>query len=147
MTASRRVRSSEARVKRLDLRRDGVVLALLAVSVVLLVSALTGAYRVFGYALVTFLGVLLGIGFVRPDRPITWVPPAVATAVLCAAFTGIFVYEAALVTAPADTLLGFQPGTAFLVYGVWIPAYFTFGVSFALVFQHLASGSRRGGLR
>ena len=119
--------------------RDGFVLLLLAVMLVLLGSALSGAYRVFGYALVTFLGLLMGLGFVRRRDPITWLPPLLATAVLLIAFTGMFVNETAVVRDARDTVLGFQPGTAFLVYGVWIPAFFTMGVSFALVFDRLTA--------
>jgi hypothetical protein len=109
-----------------DLRRDGFVLALLVLMVVLLVSALAGSYRAFGYALVVFLG-----------DPVTWAPPVLATTVLLVAFAGMFTYETAAVHDVHDTLLGFQKGTAFLIYGVWIPAFFTMGVTFALVFDRL----------
>lgn len=124
-------------MSRLDLRRDGVVIVLLALMLVMLAAALTGAYRAFGYALVVFLGALMGLGFVRRGDPLTWAPPLVATVVLLAAFTGMFANEAAVVRDAGDTLFGFQPGTAFLVYGVWIPAFFTMGLSFALVFDRL----------
>lgn len=123
---------------RLNLRRDGFVLALLLVMIVLLVAALTGAYRVFGYGLVTFIGMMLGVGFARRRRPITWLPPVLATTVLLVAFTGIFVFETAPVHDPGDTVMGFQAATAFLVYGLWLPAYFTMGVSFALLFHHVS---------
>ncbi len=121
----------------MDLRTDGPVLALFLLALVLLGAGLTGAYRLFGYALVAFLGVLFGIGFVRKAAPVTWVPPVVATAVLLASFVGLFAYEADPVRHLGDTVLGFQRGTAFLVYGVWLPAFFTLGVAFALVFPHL----------
>jgi hypothetical protein len=43
-------------MQRLDFRRDGFVIALLLLMLVLLASGLAGAYRVFGYSLVLFLG-------------------------------------------------------------------------------------------
>jgi hypothetical protein len=128
-----------------NLRRDGFVIVLLLLMLVLLASALTGAYRVFGYTLVAFLGMLMGLGFVRRRDPVTWVPPLLATAVLAVAFTGMFTNEHAVVAHPGDTVLGFQRGTAFLVYGVWIPAFFTMGLAFALLFDRLSDeheGSR-----
>lgn len=124
----------------IELRRDGFVLLLLAVMLVLLASALGGAYRVFGYALVMFLGLMTGLGFIRRHDPLTWAPPVLTTAVLLVAFTGMFSNESAIVHSAADTTLGFQPGTAFLIYGVWIPAFFTMGVGFALVFDRLSAG-------
>jgi hypothetical protein len=117
--------------------RDGFVFGLLALMLAMLAAALTGAYRVFGYALVVFLGMLMGLGFVRRRDLATWVPPVVATAVLLVSLSGMFAYESATVDEAADTILGFHPGTAFLVYGVWIPAFFTMGLSFALVFERL----------
>jgi hypothetical protein len=133
-------------------RRDGVVLVLLGLMLALLVAALTGAYRAFGYTLVAFLGVLMGLGFVRRREPVTWIPPVVATAVLLTAFTGMFANETAPVLSADDTVLGFQRGTAFLVYGVWIPAFFTMGLGFALVFDRLGgeadtSDTRKRGTR
>jgi hypothetical protein len=130
-----------------NLRRDGFIIALLVLMLVLLASALTGSYRLFGYTLVAFLGMLMGLGFVRRRDPVTWVPPLIATAVLAVAFTGMFTHEHAVVTDARDTVLGFQRGTAFLVYGVWIPAFFTMGLAFALLFDRLADeheGSRDG---
>lgn len=127
----------------IDARRDGFVLMLLLLMMLMLISALSGAYRVFGYGLVTFLGMLAALGFVRRRRPATWIPPLVATAVLLVAMTGMFLNETASVSGVEDTLLGFQPGTAFLVYGVWIPAFFTMGLGFALVFDHLGSDEPR----
>lgn len=124
-------------------RRDGVVLVLLALMLVMLAAAVTGAYRVFGYALVGLVGTLMALGFVRRGDPVTVVPPVLATGVLLLAFTGMFTNEHAAVRSPDDTLLGFQPGTAFLVYGVWIPAFFTMGVSFALLFHRLMAGDDR----
>jgi hypothetical protein len=124
-------------VDRIHLRRDGFVLALLIVMLVLLAAGLAGAYRVFGYTLVAFLGMLMALGFVRRGDGVTWVPPVVATTVLLMAFAGMFAAESTVVRDAGDTILGFQPGTAFLVYGVWIPAFFTMGVGFALVFDRL----------
>ncbi len=131
----------------IDLRRDGFVLLLLLVMLVLLASALIGAYRVFGYALVALLGLLMALGFVRRGDPVTWLPPAIATAVLLVAVTGMFASERAVVRTAADTVLGFQPGTAFLVYGIWIPAFFTMSVGFALVFDRLQQGRERSSRR
>lgn len=130
-----------------NVRRDGLVLWLLALAGVLLVAALAGAYRVFGYTLVLFLGTISGLGFVRRGAGITWVPPLLATAVLLISFTGMFAFESAPVNAATDTWLGFQKGTAFLVWGVWIPAFFTLGVGFTLVFDHLSEHPQpaRGG--
>lgn len=122
----------------LNLRRDGFVLLLLAVMAVLLLAALTGSYRLFGFGLVAFLGMLMWLGFARRGDPVTWVPPLAGAAVLLAAFAGIFTYETSPVRDPADTILGFQRGTAFLVYGIWIPAFVTMGVGFAWVFDRLA---------
>lgn len=126
----------------IDLRRDGVVLGLLALTIVLLTAGLTGADRVFGYALVAFVGVLLGFGFVNREDPVTWIPPIVAVAVLLVAFTGMFAYESTEVRGPGDTVLGFQPGTAFLVYVLWVPAFFTFGAGLAIVFNRLGALQR-----
>jgi hypothetical protein len=121
-----------------DTRLDRFVMALLAVMVAMLAAAVTGAYRVFGYALVTFLGMLMGLGFVRRGDRATWGPPATAISVLLVAFTGMFLNESSPVESSADTVLGFQAGTAFLVYGVWIPAFFTMGLGMTLSFDRLA---------
>lgn len=132
-----------------NLRRDGFVLLVLAVLTLMLAAAVTGAYRVFGYGFVALLGLLLAIGFARPGDRRTWWPPVLATSVLAVAFTGMFRFEAQPVRQVADTWLGFQAGTAFLIYGVWIPAFFTLGLSFALLFNRLEHGdnaaSRRKG--
>jgi hypothetical protein len=120
-------------------RRDAFALGILAVLLVLLGAGLTGAYRVFGYALVGLIGMFAGLGFIRAGDRRTWWPPVLVTAVLLVSFTGMFAYEAVPVNAPADTVLGFQPGTAFLVYGVWLPSFFTLGLSFALLFDSLVS--------
>ena len=122
----------------INLRRDGLVLLILAVMLVMLASALTGAYRVFGYALIALVAALAVVGFARRDDPVTWIPPIVATTVLLVAFMGMFANEATDVRDATDTVLGFQAGTAFLIYGVWIPAFFTMAVSFALIFKRLS---------
>ena len=124
----------------INIRRDGFVVVLLVVMILMLGAALTGAYRVFGYGFVSFVSLLLVGGFVQDaDRP-SWWPPVLATVVLLVAFTGMFAMEAVTVQTRADTWLGFQPGTAFLIYGVWIPAFFTIGLTFALVFNRLQRG-------
>ena len=121
----------------IDFREDGFVLTLLALMCVMLGAGLTGAYRVFGVALVAFIGMIAGRGFARRHDPVTWVPPAVITSVLLMAFAGMFAYESAPVRDADDAVLGFQRGTAFLVYALWVPAFFTTGLSFALVFDRL----------
>lgn len=127
----------------IDGRRDGVVLVLLGMMVVLLLAAMTGAYRVFGYGLVALLGVLMVLGFARRDDRMTWGPPAAGIAVLLVALTGIFAYESAAVTTVDDTILGFQPATAFLIYGIWIPAFFTMAVGYWIVFDRVAASKTR----
>jgi hypothetical protein len=123
-------------------RTDAFVLSLLVISVVLLACALSGAYRAFGYTLVLFIGMLMGLGFVRPGDRATWLAPIAATTVLLLAFAGMFANEHAAVLDTGDTLWGFQRGTAFLVYGVWIPAFFTMGLGFTLTFDRLAGRER-----
>jgi hypothetical protein len=129
-------------MKRFDLRRDGFALGILALLVVLLAAGLTGTSRVFGYGLVAFFGLFAGLGFVRRGDPVTWWPPAVVTAVLLLSFMGMFANESAAVQGVADTVLGFQPGTAFLVYGLWLPSFFTLGLSFTLLFDRLTDDAR-----
>lgn len=126
-------------------RRDGFVLLVAALLVIMLGTGLTGAYRPFGYALVGLLGLLAGLAFVRQGRPVTWLPPIVATVVLAAGMTGMFVNESFVVRSAADTVLGFHPGTAFLIYAVWIPAFFTLGVGFAVLFPQLADDTGSNG--
>jgi hypothetical protein len=49
------------------------------------------------------------------------------------------------VTSAADTVGGFQAASAYLVYGLWIPAFVTMGVGFSLLFDRLSDdvdGSR-----
>lgn len=120
-----------------NFRRDRVALAVLVLSTVMIGAGLTGNSRLFGYAVVLFIGLLTGLGFVRHDKPATWWPAAVATAVLLASLAGAFAFEAAPVYGVKDTVLGFQTGTAFVIYGVWLPALFTLGVAYVLLFEHL----------
>jgi hypothetical protein len=127
---------------RLNLRRDGFVLGLLLLMLVLVASGLSGAYRVFGYTLVVFLGMVSALGFVRRADAVTWLPPVLATTVLLVAFAGMFATDDAVVRSAADTVLGFQPGTAFLIYGVWLPSFVTLGVTFTLLFDRLADDGR-----
>jgi hypothetical protein len=119
-------------------RRDGMALAVLVLSIVMIASGLTGHSHVFGYAVALFIGLLAARGFGRPRDPVTWWPPAVATLVLLASLAGAFALETARVDDAADTVLGFQAGTAFVIYGVWIPAFFTLGVTYVLLFDRLA---------
>jgi hypothetical protein len=95
---------------------------------------------VFGYAVVLFVGLLAGLGFVRLHARPTWWPPAVATLVLLVSLTGAFMFEASPVNDVGDTTLGFQTGTAFVIYGVWLPALFTLGVTYVLLFDYLDEG-------
>lgn len=124
-----------------SLRRDGLVLLIGVLLVIMLGTGLTNAYRLFGYALVGLLGLLAGVAFVRRGKAVTWLPPVLATVVLAAGMTGMFVNESVVVHNVGDTVLGFHPGTAYLVYAVWIPAFFTLGVGFAVLFPQLAGGT------
>lgn len=124
-----------------DLRRDAMALAVLALSIVMIGTGLTGHARVFGYAVALFIGVLAGRGFARPRDPLTWWPPVFATVVLVASLAGAFAFEATRVEAAADAVLGFQAGTAFVIYGVWLPAFFTLGVTSVLLFNRLADAA------
>lgn len=116
---------------------DAVVFILLLVFVVMLAAALLGSPTVFAYGTVGALAGFMGIALVRRRDSVTWVPPIAATLVLLGAVTGIFVYQDSPVRSPADTVGGFQTATAFVVYGIWIPAFFTVGVGFAAVFDRL----------
>lgn len=117
--------------------RDGFVLALLVVMTTLLGAGLLGASRVFGYAMVAFFTLLAVRGFVNRASRVTWVPPVAIALLLSIAFTGIFAYESTPVQDAGDTAFGFQPGTAFLIYAIWLPAFFTLAVSFTLLFDRL----------
>lgn len=116
---------------------NAVVLALLLACVTMLGAAVTGSPAVFAFGTVVVLGLLAGLAFVRRADVTTWVPPIVATLVLAVAMTGVFLEQATPVNGVADTVAGFQAGTAFLVYGIWVPAFFTLGLGFALVFHRL----------
>ena len=124
-------------------RTDLFVLLLLTALVLMLGAALTGAYQVFGYALVGAIGVTATLGFVRTGVTASWMPPLIATAVLLGSFIGMFRFEHVPVTSPDDTWWGFQAGTAFLIYGVWIPAFFTLALGYALVFDHVSAQATR----
>jgi hypothetical protein len=120
-----------------NFRRDRVALGVLALAIAMIAAGLTGNSRVFGYSVVLFIGLLAGLGFVRRHDTTTWWPPAVATLVLVVSLAGAFAFEASRVDSAADTVLGFQAGTAFVIYGIWIPAFFTLGLTFVLVFDRL----------
>jgi len=121
-----------------NFQRDRVALAVLTLAIVMIASGLAGNSRVFGYSVVLFIGLLAGLGFARQRDARTWWPPIVATLVLLVSLAGAFAFESVPVEGVADTVLGFQAGTAFLVYGVWIPAFFTLGLTYVLVFDRLA---------
>lgn len=118
-------------------RGDLVVGVLFALILTMLASGLAGAHWVFAYAIVVWLGVLAGIGFVREGQPRTWIAAALVFLCLAAGMTGVLVNESVVVTGVADTVLGFHPGTAALVYGIWAPGLFTLGVAFVLLFDRL----------
>ena len=118
-----------------------MVLALLIVFVTMLAAAIMGSPAVFASGTIVVLGLLSGLAFVRRRDWVTWVPPVAATLVLTVAMTGVFLEQATPVETVHDTIGGFQAGTAFLIYGIWIPAFFTLGVGFAAVFNRLDAPS------
>lgn len=120
-----------------NFRRDRVALGVLALAIVMIASGLAGNSRVFGYCVALFIGLLAGLGFARQRDTRTWWPPVLATVVLLGSLAGAFTFEAARVDSVTDTVLGFQAGTAFVIYGVWIPAFFTLGLTYVLVFDRL----------
>ncbi len=120
-----------------NFRRDRVALGVLTLAIVMIASGLAGNSRVFGYAVALFIGLLAGLGFARQRDTRTWWPPVLATLVLLGSLAGAFAFEAVPVESVADTVLGFQAGTAFVIYGVWIPAFFTLGLTYVLVFDRL----------
>lgn len=119
-------------------RRDGVIVVVLALLVIMLVASLVPSARTFAFSLTALIGTLAGVGFVRRGRPRTWVPPLAVAGVLALAFVGMFTHETDVVASVDDTLLGFHPATAFLVYVLWIPAYFTLSAAFAWLFDDTA---------
>jgi hypothetical protein len=129
-----------------NFQRDKAVLAALALAIGMIAFGLTGAYQAFGYSVALFIGVLVGVGFARRTDRGTWLPPILATLVLLVSLAGAFAYQAVPVTSPDDTVLGFQKGTAFVIYGIWIPAFFTLGLTFVFFFDRLGeqSSSRKG---
>jgi hypothetical protein len=131
---------------RFDPGQDGFVAATFAILLVMLAAGLTGAHQWFAYGLVALCGVFIGRGFVRRGKPVTWGAAGLATSVLFFAMAGILRNEGVIVDDVTDTVGGFHPGTAFLVYGIWIPALFTLGIGFALLFNTLeSSDSQRTG--
>jgi hypothetical protein len=124
-------------VARLTLQ-DVVVALLFILMAVLLVSGLTGAHWVFAYGTVAWLGMLAGVGFVRAAEPFTWFAAIMAFTCLLLGMTGVLLNESVIVRSAADTVLGFHPGTASLVYGIWVPPLFTLGLAFVLLFDRLA---------
>jgi len=122
---------------RSDPAQDRYVLALLLLFLVLLVAGLTGAPQVFAYGLAALLGVVAGRGLGRRGVGATWVVVALFVAAVFGAMTGLFRYQSVVVRDVGDTVLGFHPATAILVYGLWIPAFITLGVGFAVLFDRL----------
>lgn len=121
---------------------DLVVGILSFLVVLLLVSGLTGAHWIFAYGITAWLGMLAGIGFVRAGEPGTWIAAAVFFICLLLGMTGVLINESVVVRSAADTVLGFHPGTASLVYGVWVPPLFTLGAAFVLLFDRLVDRDR-----
>lgn len=123
-------------------RKDWMIGFLLVLMLLMLAAGLAGAHWVFAYAVVTWLGVLAGFGFVRRGDARTWIAVALAFAMLLVGMTGILLNESVIVESTADTVLGFHPGTASLVYGIWVPGLFTLGVAFVLLFDRLVEPGR-----
>lgn len=123
---------------------DRVVALLFLLVLLLLGAGLSGAHRLFGLGIVVWLGVLAGLGFVRSGRPRTWLAAVLVFACLAIGMTGVLVNESAVVSGVADTVLGFHPGTAFLVYGIWAPGLFTLGLAFVLLFDDLVDDGGDG---
>ncbi|MDH3265900.1 MAG: hypothetical protein OEM25_02935 [Gammaproteobacteria bacterium] len=117
--------------------KDSVVGLLFVLMLLLLLAGLTGAHWVFAYALVAWLGVLAGIGLIRSGDARTWLAALLVFAFLALGMTGVLLNESAVVRDVADTVLGFHPGTASLIYGIWLPGFFTLGVSFVLLFDRI----------
>ena len=122
--------------------KDGVVGLLVVLILLLLISGLLGAHRIFAYALVAWLGALAGIGFARAGEPRTWIAAIVVFAFLACGMTGVLLNESVVVKSVADTVLGFHPGTAALIYGIWVPGVFSLGVGFVLLFDRLIDTGR-----
>jgi len=116
---------------------DRVVGLLVVLILLLLYAGLTGAHWLFAYALVGWLGVLAGIGFVRAGEVSTWIAAVLVVTGLGLGMTGVLLNEAVVVTSTEDTVLGFHPGTASLVYGIWVPGLFTIGLAFVLLFDRI----------
>jgi hypothetical protein len=127
-----------------NFQRDKAALAVLVLAVVMIVAGLTGSYQMFGYCVALFIGVLAGVGFARRGDAGTLFPPVLATLVLLISLAGAFAYQSVPVMSPDDTVLGFQKGTAFVIYGVWIPAFFTLGLTFVFFFERLGDRPSSG---
>lgn len=142
---------------RFDPGQDVFVLATFVFLVAMLLAGLTGAHAAFAYAMVGLFGAFIGRGLLVRGALATWVVTGVACLVLLGSVAGMLAQESFIVRSVSDTVLGFHPATAYLVYGIWIPAFFTLGVGFALVFEHLeragaaeeadGAGQDRGGAR
>jgi hypothetical protein len=89
------------------------------------------------------LGTLAGLGLVRRRQPLTWIATGVVFAGFFIGMNGLLRNESVVVRSPEDTLLGFQPGTAYLIYGIWVLAFFTLAGGFSLLFNRLGDGDRR----
>lgn len=118
-------------------RRDGPVALLFFELVVLLVAGVAGWYHVFAFVLIFTIGTFAAIGFARRDDRMSWGPPLAATIVLAIGMLGVFAYEDVVVRGVEDTAFGFHPATAFLVYLIWLPGFFTLGLTYSLTFERL----------
>lgn len=119
------------------LRRDGVVALLFVELLVLLGAGVAGRYQLFAFVLIFTIGTFAAMGFARRDDRISWGPPMAATIVLLAGMLGVFAFEDVVVRSVEDTAFGFHPATAFLVYLIWLPGFFTLGLTYTLTFKRL----------
>ncbi len=118
-------------------RRDGPVALIFFELLVLLVAGVAGWYHLFAFVLIFTIGTFAAIGFARRDDRMSWGPPLAGTIVLLAGMLGVFAYEDVVVRSVEDTALGFHPATAFLVYLIWLPGFFTLGLTYTLTFERL----------
>jgi hypothetical protein len=123
--------------ERPSVTRDGAVAVLFFELLGLLVTGIIGAYHAFGVLLVLTIGTFAALGFGRRGDLLSWTPPLAATVILMAGLVGVYAFENVVVAGAQDTRLGFHPATAFLVYVIWIPGFFTLGLTYTLCFERL----------